>query len=84
MKRVAAESGRSVNAYASAVLAAAVDPAFAPGESERLRERLAQAGLLTASGAVEPGGLDPAAVERARKRAGRGVPLSDLVTEDRG
>ena len=84
LKVVAAESGRSVNAYAAAVLRAAVDPDLATGEAERLRARLAQAGLLapsTGSARLRP---DAAAVKRARARAGRGRALSDLVSEERG
>lgn len=50
---------------------------------ERLRARLARAGLLaTPTGeGVRP---DRAAFEAARARAGTGTPLSDIVSEDRG
>lgn len=82
LKAVAAESGRSVNAYAGAVLRAAVDPDLAGDEAQRLRERLARAGLLAATGAAHPG-PEPKALAAARRRAGRGRALSDLVSEGR-
>jgi hypothetical protein len=40
------ERGQSVNRWATDVLSAAVDPAFAGGDAEALRERLARARLL--------------------------------------
>lgn len=46
LKRHAAAAGRSVNAWASQVLLAAVDPDLATTEARRTRERLARAGLL--------------------------------------
>lgn len=84
LKVVAAAQGRSVNAYAGAVLRAAVDPELATAEAERLRERLAQAGLLAESVGAPGGPPEPATVKRARARAGRGRMLSDLVSEGRG
>ena len=83
LKRVAAETGRSVNAYAGAVLRAAVDPDLGTDEAERLRLRLARAGLLAPTGPEARHPPDRAAVERARARAGPGRALSDLVREDR-
>lgn len=83
LKAVAAAQNRSVNAYAGAVLSAAVDPELATGEAERVRERLAQAGLLAPASPSSRSRPDEAAVQRARRRAGRGQPLSDLVGEGR-
>lgn len=82
LKLVAAQRGESVNAYATAVLSAAVDPDLADTEAARLRERLARAGLLAPAdrSGRRP---DPASVERARRRAGVGRPLSELIGEDR-
>jgi plasmid stability protein len=82
LKATAAEQGRSVNSYATAVLRAAVDPALAGDEVERMRARLAQAGLLAAAIPVAER-PEEAAVRRARRRAGQGRPLSDLVSEGR-
>lgn len=78
----AAERGQSVNSYATAVLGAAVDPDLAGDEAERLRERLARAGMLERS-APSRGRPDATAVRRARSRAGSGTPLSELVGEGR-
>ena len=82
--RVHAErSGRSVNGWIALVLSAAVDPALAGSEAERTRERLARAGLLAEPGAhgTRP---DPRRVARARKAAGRGRPLGEIVANSRG
>lgn len=54
----------------------------AQAELEWLRERLALAGLLVPP-AMPRRRPDPAAVALARRRAGRGTPLSDLVAEGR-
>ncbi len=84
LKQAAAARGQSVNAYAQAVLGAAVDPDLAGDESEQLRGRLERAGLLaepTTSGLYPP--PEPADLARARKRAGRGRSLASFVVEDR-
>lgn len=84
LKAAAAARGTSFNAWATAVLRAAVDPDLADDEAERLRARLRRSGLLEES-SPPPGLNRPAAdaVERARRSAGRGRLLSDLVSEDR-
>lgn len=83
LKDAAAERGESVNSYASAVLTAAVDPDLAGGEAERLRERLARAGLL-AERAQAPRARPPEEqVRAARAAAGDGTALADLVGEGR-
>jgi len=83
LKAVSAQAGRSVNAHASTILRAAVDPDLATDEATRLRERLARAGLLMET----PRAAGPRPSEEELKRAGRraasGRPLSDLVSEDR-
>ena len=83
LRSAADERGESLNAYATAVLHAAVDPDLAGSELDRLRERLARAGLLAPARGTgrRP---DPARVARARAAAGRGRPLSDLVSDERG
>ncbi|MBX7430576.1 Arc family DNA-binding protein [Mycobacterium sp. Y57] len=83
IRQVASRHGCSVNEYLTRLAQAATDPAFAGDDVDRLRERLALAGLL-----AEPGRRrsrpDRAAVARARKAAGQGTPLSDLVVRERG
>jgi plasmid stability protein len=78
----AARSGRSVNGWIAAVLAAAVDPDLAGSDAERVRERLRRAGLLATSQTTgrKP---DARAVARARRAAGGGATLEALVTDTR-
>jgi hypothetical protein len=83
LKAVAAERGESVNAYAAAVLTAAVDPDLADGELERLRERLARAGVLAPGVAASRRRPPDADVAQARAAAGSGRSLSSLVSEER-
>lgn len=85
MKRQAHAAGRSVNGWIAAVLGAAVDPELAGSDAARTRERLARAGLLAAPAARDTRRRpDERAVRRARRAAGTGTPLSDLVARDRG
>jgi hypothetical protein len=80
----AKESGRSMNEYIVVVLDAATNPASATTERQRLRERLARAGLLVTDDPPFRGQRpDPAAIEAAGREAARGKPLSDYVREDR-
>jgi hypothetical protein len=83
LKQAAQESGRSVNSYATAVLGAAVDPELAGDEAARVRERLARAGLLEAGGRSSRARPAEDALRRARRRAAKGRPLSELVSEGR-
>jgi HicB family len=83
LKEAALEQQRSVNSYANAVLEAAVDPELAGDEAARIRERLARAGLLAAAPRPASDRPDDGTLRRARRRAGQGRQLSDLVSEDR-
>ena len=83
LKEAARAQERSVNGYATAVLAAAVDPELAGDEATRVRERLARAGLLAPTAATARRRPSKAAVARARKRAGEGRALAELVSEGR-
>ena len=83
LKAAAAAHGRSLNGWASAVLAAAVDPDLAGDEAERVRERLGRAGLLLPGGSRARRQAERAAVARARAAAGKGRPLAELVAEER-
>lgn len=82
-RQAASREGRSLNDYLTRLVRAATDPDLAGSDVDRLRERLAMAGLLTPAGPPRRR-PDPAAVTRARREAGRGTPLSDLVAEGRG
>lgn len=83
LKTHAAKAGRSVNSWASQVLQAAVDPDLAGSDAERSRERLARAGLLVIPPPRPGRRPDAKRVAHARRAAGRGTSLSELVTEDR-
>jgi len=83
LKQAALEQQRSVNSYANAVLEAAVDPELAGDEATRIRERLARAGLLASAPRPARARPDDKALRSARRRAGKGRALSELVSEDR-
>lgn len=84
----AQEHGRSLNDWVTTVLAAASDSTFAGSDADRVRERLARAGLLEARNGATTGARsvrrpDGKALAAAKAAAGRGTPLSELVVEGR-
>jgi predicted transcriptional regulator len=85
VRQMAARNHRSVNDFITRVLDAATNPDFAGTEVEQIRERLARAGMLAS---VPPQRdrrrPDEDALDRARRAAGGGTPLSDLISRDRG
>lgn len=81
-RQVAHREGRSLNDYLTRLVRAATDPELAGSDLERLRERLAMAGLLAGAGAPRRR-PDPAAVTKARRKAGQGTSLSELVAQER-
>jgi hypothetical protein len=83
VRQVASRQGKSVNEFITRVLDAATDPDLAGTEAEQIRERLARAQILVSPGPWHRRG-DPEAVKRARRAAGQGTPLSDLVSRERG
>jgi hypothetical protein len=84
VRRLAAARGRSVNQTFDDLVAAATDPMHAGSELVALRERLGRAGLIFGvSGLPDAPAPDEGELERARTAAGRGTPLSDLVSEGR-
>lgn len=85
IKEHAAARGQSVNGWVVAVMRAATDPDLADTESERTRARLARAGLLAAQ-TDRPVGAPPdeLRLSSARRAAGAGTPLSELVSDGRG
>jgi plasmid stability protein len=77
--------GRSVNGWVVDVLDAALNPDLEDSESRRIRARLERAGLLAKPrGRQRETPPDRSRVERARKAAGAGTPLSRLVSDGRG
>ena len=82
VRRAAERQGRSLNDYITRLAEAAVDPELADDELERLRERLARAGLIAAPGPRRRR-PDRDAVAKASRRAGQGTPVSDLIVRER-
>jgi predicted nucleic acid-binding protein len=78
VRRQAEQQGRSMNEHLTRVLDALTNPELADDEAQRIRERLQRAGLLAPPGTprARP---DPKALAKARRAAGRGASLSDLV-----
>jgi hypothetical protein len=84
VRTAARDGGRSMNEYVVSVLEAATSPDYAGSEAERVRTRLRLAGLLEESTAPRRPARQPReVVDRARDRAGRGKPLSEIVIADR-
>lgn len=84
VRRAAEYEGQSMNEYVTATLDARANPDSAVTEVERIRERLAQAGLLAEGPPSRKQHPDRRELARARAAAGTGTPLSDLVSERRG
>ena len=82
VRGAAERQGRSMNDYVTAVLDAATDPALSGSDAERVRERLAAAGLLAPKGTARKRPT-ASAVAAARRAAAQGTPLTDLVVEGR-
>ncbi len=83
VQRAAALSGRSMNQFLTIVLDAATDPEVQTDEAIRVRERLAHVGLL-ATVAARAVDIDETALRAAKRRAGGGTALADLVAAERG
>jgi hypothetical protein len=79
----AAHYGLSMNEYVTRVLETATNPDYSADPASQVRERLRLAGLLADVPEFEGSPPDPDAVAAARKRAGEGTSLSDLVIEGR-
>jgi hypothetical protein len=84
VRHAAASSGRSVNEWITRVLDAATDPELSDSEADRVRERLSRAGLLAEPSSRRVTRPSADALADARRAAGKGTPLSDLVIEGRG
>src|SRR5262249_21073654 len=84
VKAHAAGQARSVNSWVVAVLNAAVNPELEDDAMERTRARLRRAGLLAQPLQTRHvRAPDARRLDRARKAAGTGTPLSRLVSDAR-
>lgn len=82
IRRAAEQRGSSINEFVTRVLDAATDPELTDDEALRVRERLAAAGLLAPAGPPRPRPAEDD-VAGARRRAGQGHQLADLVRDGR-
>ncbi len=84
VKEAAAGKGTSMNEYVTHLIEVALDPERATSEDERLVARLRAAGIYEEPWGEPVERPDPELLERARQAAGRGTPLSELVSRGRG
>lgn len=82
VRRAADQRGSSINEFVTRVLDAATDPELTDDVSLRVRERLDAAGLLAPIGPPRPRPSEDD-VAGARRKAGQGHPLADLVSDSR-
>jgi len=83
VRLAAAAAGQSMNEYVVVVLDAATDPNLAGSQVERIRQRLAQAGLLEVLPYDDGHRPSPEALRQTGRRATSGRSLSELVHEGR-
>ncbi len=83
LRTTAQLEGISVNAWINTVLSAALDPDLERDEVRRVRQRLAEAGLLATPTPLAWEGPAEEAVRAARQEAGRGQLLADYVAQGR-
>ncbi len=85
LRRYASARRVSVNAAVLTAIRALTDPEAQDGESQRVREYLLQAGILSDKGPL-PAGRERPGEDRladARRRLTTGTPISDLIADER-
>lgn len=83
VKMGAREQRLSMNEYITRIAQAATDPSLSSNAIDEIRSRLRLAGLLSGFDAPDAQRPDEDAVAAARRRAGQGTPLSELVRINR-
>ena len=83
VRRQAQSRGRSLNDWVTTVLDAASDPAAAGSEAAALRERMLRAGLLDEPEARRVQRPPAGQLAAARRAAGAGQPMHEVVSEGR-
>ncbi len=83
VKMRAQEQQVSMNEFLTRIAQAATDPSTSSSAVEEIRTRLKLAGLLSDFRAPDVEPPDKEEVAAARKRAGQGTPLSELVRANR-
>lgn len=83
VKMRAQEQQVSMNEFLTRIAQAATDPSTSSSAVEEIRTRLKLAGLLSDFRAPDVEPPDEEEVSAARKRAGQGTPLSELVRANR-
>jgi hypothetical protein len=83
VRQQAKAHGRSLNEWVTQILSAVTDPSTAGTEADQIRERLRAAGILENVEPRPPRPVNAKQLAAARRAAGRGTALSDLVTEGR-
>lgn len=84
IRRSAHDRNISINEFVNNTLEAATNPELEGSEAERIRGRLEAAGLTVVRHAPAPEPPPEDVIAAARRAAGRGTPLSDIVSMDRG
>lgn len=84
LKSEARNQKLSLNGYLTFVLRTATDPEFAGNEADQLRDRFRRAGMLSEWSKPIGERASREELAEARRKAGEGANLSDLVAEDRG
>lgn len=82
-KQEAAANGQSLNGWVVMVLRTRTDPEFSAPGVEQIRERFRRAGILAEPPPTTRKRPPEDVIARARAAAGRGTPMSDLVSQDR-
>jgi hypothetical protein len=83
VKNLARSDGLSLNEWLTRVMTVLTQADDAETPGQRLRSRLRGAGLLASGNPVAIAPPSEAALSEARRKAGAGTPLAEIVSADR-